>query len=83
MARESVRVAVAQATPVLFDPIGSARKAAELAAAAGQAQARLLLLPEAFVPAYPRGLGFGTVVGSRSEGGRDDFRLLWDARPPT
>lgn len=78
MTRELVRVAVAQATPVLFDPIGSARKAAELATTAGASGARLLLLPEAFIPAYPRGLGLGTVVGSRSAAGRDDFKMLWD-----
>ncbi|MEM1069310.1 MAG: carbon-nitrogen hydrolase family protein [Planctomycetota bacterium] len=78
MKREPVRVAVAQATPVMFDPIASARKVAELAGTAGKQQARLVLLPEAFVPAYPRGLGFGTVVGSRSPIGREDFQLLWD-----
>jgi len=36
-----------------------------LAAGAG-----LVLFPEAFVSAYPRGLSFGAVVGSRTEAGR-------------
>jgi len=79
MGRTLARVAVAQATPILFDAEASSRKVAELVAAAGRAKVQLLLLPEAFVPAYPRGLGFGTVVGSRSAGGRDDYRLLWDS----
>jgi nitrilase len=32
------------------------------------------VFPESFIPAYPAGLGFGTVVGSRTEAGRDQFR---------
>jgi nitrilase len=34
-------------------------------------------LPEAFIPAYPRGLGFGTVVGSRSPQGRRTWERYW------
>ena len=33
-----------------------------------------MLFPEAFVSAYPRGLDFGAVVGSRTDEGREDFR---------
>jgi nitrilase len=33
----------------------------------------LILFPEAFIPAYPRGLSFGSVVGNRSPAGR----LVW------
>lgn len=33
----------------------------------------LLLLPEAFLGGYPRGSGFGSLVGSRSSVGRDEF----------
>lgn len=32
--------------------------------------AKLIVFPEAFVPAYPRGLSFGVVVGSRNDAGR-------------
>ncbi len=71
-------MAIAQATPVMLNPAATAAKAAGLVGSAAQAGARLLLLPEAFVPAYPRGLGFGTVVGARSPAGRNDFRELWD-----
>jgi nitrilase len=38
----------------------------------------LILFPEAFIPAYPRGLSFGTVVGSRSSEGRRIFQRYWD-----
>ena len=34
--------------------------------------------PESFLPAYPRGLSFGTVVGSRSQEGRNDWLLYWE-----
>jgi nitrilase len=70
----SVRVAVVQAAPVLFDREATIDKACRLAAEAQAEGARLMLFPEAFVPAYPRGLGFGTVVGQRSEAGR----RLWE-----
>ncbi|MBI1325759.1 nitrilase [bacterium] len=76
--RGRVRVAVAQPTPVMLNPEATAVRAVERIKEAAQAGAKLVLLPEAFVPGYPRGLGFGTVVGARSPDGRDEFRELWD-----
>lgn len=73
-----VRVAVAQAGSVLFDGPRSTAKAAGLIREAGRAGARLVLLPEAFIPGYPRGLDFGMVVGSRSPEGRDLWRVYWE-----
>jgi nitrilase len=73
-APKTVKVAVIQAAPVLFDREASIDKACRLAAEAQAEGARLMLFPEAFVPAYPRGLGFGMVVGQRSEAGRH----LWE-----
>lgn len=66
-----VRVAVCQAAPVPFDPPAAARKAADLARRAADDGARLVLLPEAYIPAYPRGFDFGVVVGDRSPAGRE------------
>jgi nitrilase len=65
-----VKVAVVQAAPLLFDREGTVEKTCRLAAEAAGQGAQLILFPEAFIPAYPRGLSFGTVVGSRSAAGR-------------
>jgi nitrilase len=73
------RVAVVQAAPVAFDLPRTLEKAADLTADAARRGARLTLFPEAFVSAYPRGLGFGAVVGSRSAEGREQFRLYWES----
>ena len=67
------RVAVVQAAPVLFDREATIEKAAGLIAEAAVGGAQFVLFPEAFVPAYPRGLSFGVVVGSRSDEGRKLF----------
>lgn len=71
--RDGVRVAAVQASPVLFDRDATLDRVGELVARAAARGAELVVLPEAFVPAYPRGLGFGAIVGSRSPEGRD----LW------
>lgn len=47
------KVAVVQATPVFLDCTATIEKACELIACAGQAGARLIVFPEAFIPAYP------------------------------
>jgi nitrilase len=39
--------------------------------------AKLVLFPEAFIPAYPRGLSFGAVVGNRSPEGRLTWQTYW------
>lgn len=71
------RVAVVQAAPALFDRAASIAKACQLIHEAAAQGAQLILFPEAFIPAYPRGLSFGMVVGSRSPAGRDLWQLYW------
>ena len=73
------RVAVVQAAPVVFDRARTIEKVRDLAADAARGGARLVLFPEAFVPAYPKGLDFGARVGSRTPEGREDFRRYYDS----
>ena len=73
-----VKVAVVQAAPVLFDREKTIQKACDLVAEAAGQGANVVLLPEAFVPAYPRGLSFGTVVGNRTPAGRMLWQRYWD-----
>lgn len=73
----TVKVAVIQAAPVLFDREASVDKACRLTHEAAGQGAQLVLFPEAFVPAYPRGLSFGAVVGSRSAQGRRTWQRYW------
>jgi nitrilase len=68
---------VVQAAPILFDWQATVEKACRLTAEAAAQGAQLILFPEAFVPAYPRGLSFGTVVGSRSTEGRQTWQRYW------
>jgi nitrilase len=49
----------------------------QLTADAAAQGAELVLFPEAFVSAYPRGLTFGSVIGSRSDEGRAWYERYW------
>ncbi len=73
----TVNVAVVQAAPVLFDRQASIEKVAQLAGEAAGQGAQLILFPEAFIPAYPRGLSFGAVVGNRTFAGRKLYQRYW------
>ena len=75
---KSVKVAVVQDTPVLFNLSWTLDKIEALATKASKENPDLILFPEAFIPAYPRGLSFGTVVGSRSEEGRALWLRYWE-----
>ena len=75
----SFRAAVIQAAAVGFDLERGLDKVARLAGEASAAGAGLAVFPEAFLPAYPRGIAFGTVVGDRTAEGRDQFRRYFDA----
>ena len=77
MKTDPVRVAVIQAAPVFFDRDATVAKIAELTDEAAANNARLILFPEAFIPAYPRGLSFGAVVGSRTPAGRRLWARYW------
>jgi len=82
-----VKVAVVQAASVLFDREACLEKLHHLVIKGAQEGAQLLLFPEAFIPAYPRGLTFGTVIGNRSDEGRQIWHRYWsnaiDMRGPS
>jgi nitrilase len=72
-----VHAAVIQAAPALFDCEATLAKAQRLITEAAAQGADLILFPEAFIPAYPRGLTFGTVVGHRNPIGRKTWQVYW------
>lgn len=78
MTETILRAAIIQAAPVLFNSTQTTRKAAELIGSAAAGGAGLIVFPEAFIPAYPRGLSFGFMVGSRTEAGRRDWQRYFN-----
>jgi nitrilase len=73
------KAAVIHAAAVGFDLERGVDKVARLASEASAGGAELAVFPEAFLPGYPRGVAFGTVVGDRTAEGRDQFRRYFDA----
>jgi nitrilase len=62
-----VTVAAVQAAPVVLDRDATLAKLAALVQAAADRGARIIVLPEAFVPAYPTSQVFGPVFGGFSD----------------
>src|SRR3954465_14956093 len=79
---QSVRVAVIQAASIFMDRDATLEKAIRLIKQAGEKGARIVVFPEAFIPAYPRGLSFGTIIGSRTDDGRKDWYRYWENSIP-
>ena len=70
--------AVIQAGTCLFDKEKTFRKLVDLVHDAAGQGAQLVVLPEAFIGGYPKGLDFGVRLGMRSDEGRDDFRRYYE-----
>ena len=79
MPQTIVRVAVVQSAPVAFDRECTLAKVRSLAQDAAGRGAKLVVFPEAFVSAYPRGMTFGAVVGNRTPEGREWYRRYWES----
>ena len=75
----SVQVAVVQAGSIPFDADACVDKAVWLIADAAAAGAKVIVFPEAFIVGYPKGLGYGLVVGARDAAGREEFRIYLEA----
>jgi nitrilase len=78
-ASKLVRAAVVQTASVAFDRERSLEKAKDFTADAARQGAQLVVFPEAFLSGYPRGADFGTVVGARTNEGREEFRRYWSS----
>ncbi|MGF1671877.1 MAG: carbon-nitrogen hydrolase family protein [Balneolaceae bacterium] len=74
---KSTKAAVIQDAPVLFDLEKTLEKVEGLAMEAAKSDPDIILFPEAFIPAYPRGISFGTVVGDRTQQGRETWLRYW------
>jgi nitrilase len=75
----TVRVAVVQDSPIVFDRKATIEKVHSLVSQAARQGATLVVMPEAFVSAYPAGLDFGARIGLRQPRGRDDFRRYYES----
>jgi nitrilase len=75
----SFKAAVVQAAPVVFDRDATIERVRALTADAASRGARLVVFPEAFVSAYPKGLDFGARVGGRTPEGRRMFRRYFES----
>jgi nitrilase len=73
---KKVKVGIVQATPVLFDIQKTVDKVINLIETGTREGCNLLVFPESFIPGYPRGLSFDTVIGRRGESGRALWHLF-------
>lgn len=76
---QTLRVAVVQSAPVVFDTEATIAKVDALARDAATQGVQLAVFPEAFISAYPKGLDFGSVVGGRTPEGRRDFQRYFES----
>ncbi len=74
-----MKVAVIQIGSVAFDKTATVEKIASHVKAAAEAGARLVVLPEALISAYPKGVDFGARVGGRLPEGRDAFARYFES----
>lgn len=76
---KTIRAAVVQDSPVVFNLEATLEKVRKLVSEAAGLGAQLVVFPEAFVSAYPKGLNFGARVGMRFPEGRDDFLRYFES----
>lgn len=77
--KETCRIALVQAEPVMFDKQASLEKALDLIGQSVEEHAELIVFPELFIPGYPVGMNFGFSVGKRTEEGRADWMKYYNA----
>ncbi len=72
--QKRVKVAVVQAAPVIMDAQRTLEKTLDLLSEACSKGAELVVFPEGYIPCYPKAITFGSVIGWRTQEGRDDWR---------
>ena len=77
--KDTCRLALIQAEPVLFDKKACTAKALKYVEQAKEKNAELIVFPELFIPGYPIGMNFGFSMGKRTEEGRADWKRYYDA----
>ena len=73
------KAAVVQDSPVLFNLQLTIDKVETLTKEASRNGASLVVFPEAFISAYPKGLDFGAKIGSRTPEGRKEFLQYYNS----
>ena len=76
--KDTCKLAVVQAVPVMFDKTACIEKALKLINECTANGAELIVFPELFIPGYPYGMTFGFRVGSRNADGRKDWKVYYD-----
>lgn len=76
--KQSCKIAVIQAAPVMFDKAACTEKAITYIEEAAKKEVDLIVFPELFIPGYPYGMTFGFTVGSRNPKGRLDWKMYYD-----
>lgn len=79
LVKDTCRVALVQAEPVMFDKAASLEKALKLINEAAAEKPELIVFPELFIPGYPIGMNFGFSMGKRTEAGREDWMKYYNA----
>ena len=78
MQHKKVKVGVVQATPALFDIEKTVQLVINWIEKGAEEGCELLLFPESFIPCYPRGLDFDSVVGRRTDKSRNQWLEYWE-----
>lgn len=76
--KDTCKLALVQAAPVMFDKDKCVEKIITLIGEAAAKGAELIVFPELFIPGYPYGMTYGFTVGSRSRAGREDWKTYYD-----
>ena len=79
ISKNTCRIALVQAEPVMFDKAAGVQKALQYIKDAAKEGAELIVFPELFIPGYPIGMRFGFSMGKRTEPGRLDWKRYYDA----